>query len=73
MRGIVAGDEDAVIALDAGDIAGRLEFVRTGDCDAIDMGIGVEHVDAEVIVVEPGTSSRRNGALVAPIDGHAGR
>jgi hypothetical protein len=39
-----------MVALDAGDIETG-EFVRAGDCDAIDMGIGVEHVDAQEVMV----------------------
>ena len=50
VRGIVAGNEDAMIALNAGDVRAG-QFVRTGDCDAIDMGIGVEHVDPQEVMV----------------------
>lgn len=47
---VVAGDEDRVVALDAGDI-GAGELVCAGDCDAIDIGVGVEHVDAQEVMV----------------------
>ena len=50
MGGIVAGDEDRMVALDAGDV-GAGQFVRTGDRDAVDMGIGIEHVDAQEVMV----------------------
>ena len=67
MGDIVAGGEDRMVALDAGDIRAG-EFVRAGDCDAIDMGIGVEHVDAQEVMVRvaylgtrPGRAHRRSG------------
>ena len=67
MGDVVAGGEDRMVALDAGDVrAGQL--VGTGDRDAVDMGVGIEHVNAEKVVVR-----RRIGdaGLVASVDGHA--
>ena len=67
MADVVTGDQDRVVALVAGDvIAGQL--VRTLRNDAVDMGVGIEHVDSHKVVIG---RRIRNAGLVAPIDGHA--
>ena len=39
-----------MVALNAGDVRAG-QFVRTRDRDAVDMGIGVEHVDPQKVIV----------------------
>ena len=67
MGGVVTGGQDRMVALNAGDV-GAGQFVRTLRNDAVDMGIGIEHVDSHKVVIG---RRIRNAALVAPIDGHA--
>ena len=59
MGGVVTGGEDRMVALDAGDV-GAGQFVGTLDNDAVDMGIGIEHVDSHKVVV-----GRRNFGMLA--------
>ena len=47
---VVAGGEDRMVALDAGDVRAG-QFVGTGDRDAVDMGVGIEDVDAQEVMV----------------------
>ena len=57
-----------MIALDAGDV-GAGQFVGTlVDSDVVDVGVGIEHVDSQKVVIG---RRIRNAGLVAPIDGHA--
>lgn len=46
---VVAGDDDRVVALVAGGFA-SVQLAHIGDRDAVDVGVGVDHIDAGEVV-----------------------